>query len=130
MAKMTIYLPDAIKKKARKMAKADGKSVSRWIACQIAHDLDGAWPQGVLDAAGADPDFPTAEELARVTDLMLHGCRSIDSVGYQRTRVLYAGTGVRGAALSSDVASRTPNSEPGRVRTGIWILKYWFHQAS
>jgi hypothetical protein len=65
MAQMTIYLPDAVEKKVRKAAKAKGKSVSRWIADQVVESLDDAWPQSVLDAAGAAPDFPTADELRK-----------------------------------------------------------------
>jgi len=65
MAQLTIYLPDDTEKKARKAARTKGKSVSRWIAEQIADRLEDAWPKAVLDAAGAIPDFPSAEELRR-----------------------------------------------------------------
>jgi len=58
MAQVTIYLPDEVEKKARKVAKAQGKSVSRWVATQIVSGLSEGWPQGVLDAAGAFPEFP------------------------------------------------------------------------
>jgi hypothetical protein len=63
MAQITIYLPDEIETKARKTAKAKGQSVSRWIADQIVNTLDQTWSKGVLDAAGAFPDFPSADEL-------------------------------------------------------------------
>lgn len=63
MAQITIYLPDAIEKKARKAAKAHKKSVSRWIADRVREDLADTWPKEVLDAAGSCPDFPTVEEL-------------------------------------------------------------------
>jgi hypothetical protein len=65
MAQLTIYLPDDIESKARKAAKGKGKSVSRWIADQVVHSLEDTWPQAVLDAAGAFPDFPTLEEIRR-----------------------------------------------------------------
>ena len=65
MARLTITLPPAIEKKARKAAKADGKSVSRWIADQLARDLDDSWPQEVLDAAGSIPDLPDVTELRK-----------------------------------------------------------------
>ncbi len=61
MAQITIYLPDAIENKARKAAKAQGTSVSRWIAEQVLDSVERAWPKGVLDAAGALPDFPDLE---------------------------------------------------------------------
>ena len=65
MSKITIYLPDAVETKARKAAKANGKSVSRWIADQVLHNLSDVWPKGVLDAAGAFHDFPSLEEIRR-----------------------------------------------------------------
>ena len=65
MAQVTIYLPDEVEKKGAKAAKADGKSLSRWIAHQVVRDLDDAWPQAVLDAAGAIPDFPDVSELRK-----------------------------------------------------------------
>ena len=65
MSQITIYLPDAIEDKARKAAEASGKSVSRWIADQILHNLSDVWPTGVLNAAGALPDFPSLEEIRR-----------------------------------------------------------------
>ena len=58
MAQLTIYLPDEIEQKARRAAKVDRKSVSRWVAEQVSRKLEDAWPQAVLDAAGAAPDFP------------------------------------------------------------------------
>jgi hypothetical protein len=63
MAQITIYLPDAIENKARKAAKAKGTSVSRWIAEQVVDSVARVWPKGVLDAAGALPDFPDLEEI-------------------------------------------------------------------
>jgi predicted transcriptional regulator len=65
MAQITIYLPDDLEKKARKTAKAQGKSVSRWIASQIENSLEDRWPKAVIDAAGAIPDFPDVEELRK-----------------------------------------------------------------
>lgn len=65
MAQLTIYLPDDVESKARKAAKAKGKSVSRWIADQVTHSLENTWPKAVLDAAGAFPDFPSLEEIRR-----------------------------------------------------------------
>jgi hypothetical protein len=65
MAQVTIYLPDDLESTARKAAKAKGKSVSRWIADQVAHSLDATWSKGVLEAAGALRDFPTLEEIRK-----------------------------------------------------------------
>ena len=65
MAQITIYLPDEVEGKARKAAKADGKSVSRWIADQLVNRLEGSWPRGVVDAAGALPDFPSLEDIRK-----------------------------------------------------------------
>jgi hypothetical protein len=65
MAQITIYLPDQVEKKVRRAAKAEGMSVSRWIADRVVHSVDDAWPKGVLNAAGAIPDFPDLDELRR-----------------------------------------------------------------
>jgi hypothetical protein len=65
MSQITIYLQDEIEEKARKAAKAHGKSVSRWLAEQVAHKLEDAWPQSVLDAAGAVQDFPDVSEIRK-----------------------------------------------------------------
>jgi len=65
MSQITIYLPDEIEDKARKAAKAHGKSVSRWLAEQVALKLEDEWPQSVLDAAGAIPDFPESAEIRK-----------------------------------------------------------------
>jgi hypothetical protein len=65
MGQMTIYLPDKLENKARTAAKADGKSISRWIADQLVQHLDEVWPNAVLKAAGAIPDFPDLEQLRK-----------------------------------------------------------------
>jgi len=65
MAQITIYLPDDVESKARKAAKAQKKSVSRWIADQIKHNVTKSLPQAWIDAAGAFPDFPDVAELRR-----------------------------------------------------------------
>lgn len=63
MAQITIYLPNEVEKKARKAAKAAGKSVSRWIADEVRRSTASGWSEGFLKAAGAFPDFPSVEEL-------------------------------------------------------------------
>ncbi|HXP83151.1 MAG TPA: hypothetical protein VN841_00435 [Bryobacteraceae bacterium] len=65
MAQLTIYLPDALEAKARKAAKARRESVSRWIAAQVQRSLSDTWPQRVLDAAGAFPDFPELNQIRK-----------------------------------------------------------------
>ncbi|HYK62001.1 MAG TPA: hypothetical protein VEV85_21375 [Bryobacteraceae bacterium] len=65
MAQITIYLRDDLEAKARKAAKAKHEPVSRWIAAQIERSLGETWPQAVLDAAGALPDFPELSELRK-----------------------------------------------------------------
>jgi len=65
MSRLTVYVPREIEKKVRRAAKSSGKSVSRWIADQISNSLAETWPQEILDAAGAFPDFPSVEEIRR-----------------------------------------------------------------
>jgi len=63
MAKITIYLPDAIEKKVRKAAKATKQPISRWIAERIVRDVERGWSKAFLDLAGSMPDFPDVETL-------------------------------------------------------------------
>lgn len=65
MANITIYLPDHLESKARKAAKTKGMSVSRWIADQLVRTIKDNWPKGVLDAAGALPQFPSLAEIRK-----------------------------------------------------------------
>jgi hypothetical protein len=63
MAQLTIYLPDDVENKARRAAKANRTTVSRWVAEQISRSLRDSWPPEVLQAAGAFPDFPDLSEI-------------------------------------------------------------------
>jgi hypothetical protein len=65
MAQITIYLPDELEEKARRAAKAAETSVSKWIAGRVQTSLEDSWPQAVLDAAGAVPDFLDLEKIRR-----------------------------------------------------------------
>jgi hypothetical protein len=65
MAQITIYLPDELEAKARKAAKAEGLSVSRWLASQVKRRLDDSLPLAVIDAAGAFPDFPDLADIRK-----------------------------------------------------------------
>ena len=63
MAKITIYLPDAIERKARQAAAQNHTTVSRWIADLVGQKVKSTWPPEFLKAAGSCPDFPGLEEL-------------------------------------------------------------------
>jgi hypothetical protein len=65
MAQITIYLPDELEEKARQAAKAAETSVSKWIAGRVQTSLQDCWPQAVLDAAGAVPDFMDLDTIRR-----------------------------------------------------------------
>jgi hypothetical protein len=60
---VTIYLESAVAEKMKRAAKADGKSVSKWVAERVDDGVRGQWSQEVLDACGAFKDFPLAEEI-------------------------------------------------------------------
>ena len=86
MAKLTIYLPDEIESKARKAAKAKGKSVSCWIADQVVQSLEDTWSKGVLNAAGAFLRLPESgrnpkrlwqRRLAGTTGVILGGANTV-----------------------------------------------------
>ena len=65
MPQVTIYLDAATEEQARSAAEAKGIPLSRWISGVIRERTADAWPQGVLDLAGAWPDFPSLEELRK-----------------------------------------------------------------
>ncbi|HXB69323.1 MAG TPA: hypothetical protein VNY05_13825 [Candidatus Acidoferrales bacterium] len=65
MSQLTIYLPDEVEKKVRKVAKAQKMSVSHWIADQVKDKVAKSLPQSWIDAAGAFPDFPEVDELRK-----------------------------------------------------------------
>ena len=63
MADVTLHLTDQTLRQAQQAARAEGVPVDRWIATLVEEKVQKTWPAGVLDLAGAWPDFPTAEEL-------------------------------------------------------------------
>jgi len=63
MAQLTIYLDEDTERRLKSAAESAGLSLSRWVASVIREKTETAWPQAVLDLAGAWPDFPAAEDL-------------------------------------------------------------------
>ena len=63
MAQVTIYLPDELEARARKVAKSEGTSVGRWIAERVAEKVGNTWPPEVLAAIGSFPDFPEIRKI-------------------------------------------------------------------
>src|ERR1700683_3959845 len=111
MSQITIYRQDEIEDKARKAAKAQGKSVSRWLAEQVAHKLEDAWPQSVLDAAGAIPDFPALAGVRKP-----HGSPLIDPSPHEHRYLLLEGSRNGDRPLTCDVAARGGNPQPDGLR--------------
>jgi hypothetical protein len=52
MSQVTIYLEEAIERKVRRRAKAEGLSLSKWIAKTIAASERDCWPPQVLASFG------------------------------------------------------------------------------
>jgi len=65
MGQVTIYIDDQTEKKARASARAEGVSLSRWVAERIERRARGEWPAAVRALAGAWPDLPSAEQIRR-----------------------------------------------------------------
>ena len=65
MPQVTIYLDKDTQKRVRKAARAEGVSVSKWIAASLRAKTESTWPKAFLDLAGAFPDFPTLAGLRR-----------------------------------------------------------------
>ena len=63
MAQVTIYLTDEVEAQARKVAKARGATLGRWIAEQVAEKVNHTWPEEVLAAIRSFPDFPEQSAL-------------------------------------------------------------------
>jgi hypothetical protein len=63
MSQVTIYMDEETAERARAAARADGVSLSRWIARLIQERTESRWPEEVKALAGAWGDLPTAEEL-------------------------------------------------------------------
>ena len=64
MAQVTIYLDDDSDNRLKEAARAEGLSVSKWIARLIEEKTRGEWPSSVRGLAGAwSADFPEAEAL-------------------------------------------------------------------
>jgi predicted nicotinamide N-methyase len=65
MGQVTIYLDDETEKRAKKAARSEGVSLSKWIASALHAKTATVWPKEVLDLEGAWPDFPEIHELRR-----------------------------------------------------------------
>jgi len=64
MAQVTIYLDDDSDNRLKEAARAEGISVSKWIARLIEEKTRSEWPSSVRTLAGAwSADFPEAENL-------------------------------------------------------------------
>jgi len=55
MARVTIYLSDAIEARARKAAKARGTTIGRWITGQVTEKLENCWSPEVFAAIARAP---------------------------------------------------------------------------
>jgi hypothetical protein len=65
MARITIHLPGAVASRVRENARANGKSVSRWVREMVVRNVGDSWPDAVLKAAGSMPDFPSLNEIRK-----------------------------------------------------------------
>jgi hypothetical protein len=68
MAQITICLPDEIEAQARKAARKQHTSVSRWIAEQVTESWRPPGLPTCSKTSSAIPNFPEAEELRRGYD--------------------------------------------------------------
>jgi hypothetical protein len=65
MGQVTLYLDRETEARVKAAAKAEKKTLSRWVAEVLQQRTAREWPASVLDLAGAWKDFPTAEEIRR-----------------------------------------------------------------
>lgn len=65
MSQLTIYLDDELEKRARREARQQGISVSKWIAKRIEGGPPKQWPPEALAELGTWKDFPSLEEIRK-----------------------------------------------------------------
>jgi hypothetical protein len=65
MGQVTIYLDNETEEQARSAARAEGVSLSRWVAERIQRPPRSEWPATVRALAGAWADLPSAERIRR-----------------------------------------------------------------
>ena len=65
MGQVTIYLDEETEQQARAAARADGVSLSRWVADRIRRGTRAEWPASVRALAGAWRNFPSAETIRK-----------------------------------------------------------------
>ena len=63
MPPVTVYLDKQAAEKMKRAAKAEGKSVSKWLAERVDESINEGWSEEALAACGAFKDFPLAEEI-------------------------------------------------------------------
>ena len=63
MGQVTIYIDAETEKRARDSARAEGLSLSKWVAERIARHAQKEWPALVRELAGAWTDLPAVEQL-------------------------------------------------------------------
>ena len=66
MGQVTIYLDDETERKARAAARAEGLSLSKWVAVRIEQPVRSEWPASVRALAGAWTDLPSAESIRKL----------------------------------------------------------------
>jgi len=65
MGQVTIYLDEHTELIARDAARAEGVSLSKWVARRIDGRSQAEWPAFMRELAGAWPDLPTAEQIRK-----------------------------------------------------------------
>ena len=65
MGQVTIYIDAETEQKARAAARAEGVSLSKWVAGRIQRRARNEWPEAVRALAGAWDDLPSAERIRR-----------------------------------------------------------------
>jgi hypothetical protein len=63
MSQMTIYLDDKLERQVKRSAKAEGISVSKWIAQRIHTAERDNWPADVLASFGTWNDVPDLDSI-------------------------------------------------------------------
>jgi hypothetical protein len=65
MGQVTIYLDEETEEQARAAARAEGVSLSKWVAERIQRRALTEWPASIRALAGAWADLPPAERIRK-----------------------------------------------------------------
>ncbi len=71
MPQISLYIDEKTLRKIEKAAKAEKKSISKWVSSKIKSSLENKWPKDYFNLFGSikDPSFNEPDDLKEKTNL-------------------------------------------------------------